>query len=180
MAAAGLVCLSYRAMEDNQFLSACAPARTFWPAGENPPQRILVVEDDAVIREFAVQVLIRCGFEVDAAEDGAVAWDTLQTGRFDLIVTDNNMPNVTGVDLLKKLHAAQVALPVIMATGSLPQDEFTRSPWLQPAATLLKPYTIEQLLGTVKKVLRATAVVCGPVAEPANPQGLPAAGPRWQ
>ncbi len=180
MAAAGFACLSYRAMKDNSFLAACATVRTSRSARENPTHRILVVEDDAVIREFAVQVLARCGFAVDAAEDGAVAWDTLQTSRFDLMVTDNNMPRVTGVDLLKKLHAAHLALPVIMATGSLPQDEFTRSPWLQPAATLLKPYTIEQLLGTVKKVLRATAVVCGPVAEPANPQGLPADGPRWQ
>jgi DNA-binding response OmpR family regulator len=49
-----------------------------------------------------------------------------------------------------------MVLPVIMATGELPTEEFTRYPWLQPAATLLKPYTTAELLGTVKKVLRAT------------------------
>jgi len=41
-----------------------------------------------------------------------------------------------------------------MATGELPTEEFTRYPWLQPAAMLLKPYTIEELLGMVRKVLR--------------------------
>ena len=58
------------------------------------------------------------------------------------MVTDNEMPKVTGVDLLKKLHAARMAVPVIMATGALPVDEFTRYPWLQPAAMLIKPWFI--------------------------------------
>jgi len=47
-------------------------------------------------------------------------------------------------------------LPVIMATGALPPDEFTRHPWLQPAAILIKPYTIAQLLGAVKQALSAS------------------------
>ncbi len=66
------------------------------------------------------------------------------------------MPKVSGVELLKKLHSTPMALPVIMATGALPREEFTRYPWLQPAATLLKPYTGADLLGTVQEVLRAT------------------------
>lgn len=52
--------------------------------------------------------------------------------------------------MLKKLHAAH------MATGIVPEEEFIRCPWLQPAATLCKPCSIEQLLGTVREVLRAT------------------------
>jgi len=78
------------------------------------------------------------------------------------VITDNNMPRLTGIELLKKLCAARMALPVIMATGTLPKEEFTRYPWLQPAATLLKPYTVEELLGTVKEVLRATVSACSP------------------
>jgi len=46
-----------------------------------------------------------------------------------------------------------MALPVVMATGTLPKEEFTRQPWLQPAAMLPKPYTAEEMLRTVKKVL---------------------------
>jgi hypothetical protein len=63
-----------------------------------------------------------------------------------------------------------MALPVLMVTGNFPAWEFTRHPWLQPAATLLKPYTFEELLGKVREVLRATACV---VAESARP-------PDWQ
>lgn len=65
------------------------------------------------------------------------------------------MPKVTGIELLKKLHAAQMPLPAIMATGSLPQDEFVRHPQIKPAVLLLKPYTIEDLLKSVKQVLRS-------------------------
>lgn len=122
----------------------------------NPPPRILVVDDKPCICQLSSEALILCGYQADTAKDGAVAWDALQLNSYDLLVTDNNMPNVPGVELLKKLHAARIALPVIMATETLPNEEFTRYPWLQPAATLLAPYTIVQLLGMVKEVLRAT------------------------
>jgi FixJ family two-component response regulator len=67
------------------------------------------------------------------------------------------MPKVSGVELLKKLCAVRMDLPVIMATGTLPKEEFARYPWLQPAGTLLKPYTGEDMLRTVKRVLREDA-----------------------
>jgi hypothetical protein len=55
--------------------------------------------------------------------------------------------------LLKKLRGARMALPIIMATGILPEEEFQRYPWLQPAAVLIKPYTVTDLLETVRTVL---------------------------
>jgi DNA-binding response OmpR family regulator len=127
--------------------STCAPL---------PPCRILLVDDEPHIRQLNTGALIHSGYHVDAAEDGAAAWEALGADSYDLMITDNNMPRLTGVELLKKLHATRMVLPVIMATGELPTEEFTRYPWLQPAATLLKPYTTAELLGTVKKVLRAT------------------------
>jgi DNA-binding response OmpR family regulator len=118
--------------------------------------RILVVEDEAPVRQLNAEVLTRAGYEVDAAEDGAAAWEALNGDSYDLLITDNGMPRLSGLELLKKLRAARMELPVIMATGTLPTQEFAQSPWLRPAATLEKPYTIEELLRTVKKVLRAT------------------------
>jgi len=118
-----------------------------------PRCRVLVVEDDDGLRRLNTEVLKRSGYHVDAAEDGAAAWDAIQLNHYDLMVTDNNMPKVSGFELLKKLQAAGVVLPVIMATGELPEKEFAQHPWLQPGAILLKPYTIAELLGTVKKVL---------------------------
>jgi DNA-binding response OmpR family regulator len=122
----------------------------------NPVHRILVVEDDDDIRRINVEVLIKSGYQVDAAENGSVAWDNLQLNSYDLVITDNEMPKVSGVELLKKLSAAHMALPVIMATGNLPKDEFTRHPEIHPAAMLLKPYSCMEFLETVREVLCAT------------------------
>jgi DNA-binding response OmpR family regulator len=144
-----------------------------------PRHRILVVEDDGDIRQINTEALMRCGFHVDAAEDGAAAWDTLQLSGYDLMITDNDMPKVTGVELLKKLRAAHMALPVVMATGTLPREEFIRHPWLQPDAVLLKPYTIDELVGTVHQVLRVTGGSSGQNAPPPTWQNqLPPEG--WQ
>jgi DNA-binding response OmpR family regulator len=119
----------------------------------NLRERILVVEDDPAIRQLNTQILILSGYQVDAAEDGAAAWEALQQNNYDLMVTDNDMPKVTGVELIQKIQAARMALPVIMATGALP--EFHRYGTRQPAVTLLKPYTFHELLTAVKEVLAA-------------------------
>jgi DNA-binding response OmpR family regulator len=137
-------------------LTACQPGRPPLQDEGSAPTRILVVDDDSDMRLLNTEALIDSGYEVDDAPDGDAAWQALTTECYDLIITDNHMPKVTGIELLKKLRAAQMALPVIMATGNLPEHEFMLHPWLQPAATLLKPYTIDQLLVTVKEVLRAT------------------------
>src|SRR4029077_7795663 len=73
--------------------------------------------------------------------------------HYDLLVTDNNMPKVTGVELVKKLRSAYMTLPVIMVAGIIP-EELSRNPWLL-AATLAKPFAPDELLETVDKVLRA-------------------------
>jgi two-component system chemotaxis response regulator CheY len=141
----------------------------------DPPRRILVVDDNGDMRRLNAEVLIDSGYEVEAAEDGAAAWRTLQAGHYDLLITDNNMPNVTGVELLQKLRAAHMDLPVIMATSELPDEEFIRSPWLQPAATLVKPYTVGELLGTVTEVLCAIESAREQTATPPNRQSEPSA-----
>lgn len=99
-------------------------------------------------------VLHRAGYYVDTAEDGAFALELLGASRYNLMITDNNMPNLGGMDLFKKLYDTRMTLPFIMATGKIPEQEFIQCHWLQPAATLLKPYTVEELLGVVEAVLR--------------------------
>jgi len=134
----------------------------------NSRQRILVVEDDPLIRRINTEALTYSGYHVDAAADGAIAWSAIQRENYDLIVTDNNMPNMTGVDLLQSLHEARMSLPVIMATGTFPQDDLDRHPWLQIDATLLKPYTFHELLATVKSVLPADMIDSREFTPPAN------------
>ena len=118
-----------------------------------PPLRILVVEDEVEIRHLIVGKLRSTGFDVDETENGVFAWSYLQVYDYDLMITDNSMPKMTGLELLAKLRAARIVLPVIMATGVPPAKEFAESPWLIPDATLTKPYTLDELLETVRKVL---------------------------
>jgi len=118
-------------------------------ARSNPPQRILVVDDERYIRQLSTEVLIHSGYHADAAEAGAVAWDVLQFNRYDLLVTDNNMCRLTGIGLIKKLHAAHMALPVILMSGAMPTEELNRHPWLQLDAMLLIPFTSDELLANV-------------------------------
>jgi DNA-binding response OmpR family regulator len=132
---------------------ADAPA----PDQTSPPDciRILLVDDDFYIRELNAGVLIRFGYKVDTAVDGADAWKALNEQSYDLLITDNRMPRVTGMELIKKLRSEDMMLPVILASGTVPAEELKRHPWLQLDATLPKPFTITELLDTVKKVLRA-------------------------
>jgi len=136
---------------------ACAPL----PRKPNLPQRILVADDDTSVRQLSTEVLIDSGYEVDAAADGVAAWEALQLKAFNLLITDHNMPRLTGVELVKKLRSARMDLPVILATGRLPTEALAQNPSLQLAATLPKPFSIDELLETVRVVLRATVSVPG-------------------
>ena len=86
----------------------------------------------ANLRQINAMVLIHSGYAVDVAEDGAAAWEALQANRYDLMITDNNMPRLTGIELLKELRSARMRLPVIMATTTLPTEELAQNPWLEP------------------------------------------------
>jgi DNA-binding response OmpR family regulator len=132
-------------------VAAPAPDHAAAPLGI----RILLVDDDFYIRELNAGVLIRFGYKVDTANDGADAWQALNGGSYDLLITDNKMPRVTGLELIKKLRSEDMMLPVILASGTVPVEELKRHPWLQLDATLPKPFTITELLDTVKKVLHA-------------------------
>ena len=66
------------------------------------------------------------------------------------------MPKMSGVELLHKVHFARLGIPVVMVSGNLPQDAFAKYPWIKPAATLVKPYSIAKLVETVKYILGAS------------------------
>ncbi|MEI9864901.1 MAG: response regulator [Limisphaerales bacterium] len=80
--------------------------------------------------------------------------EALHNNNYDLLITDNEMPKMTGVELLEKLHHGRKFLPVIMATGTMPPEDLTHQPWLSVVTTLLKPYTLADLVKTVKSSLR--------------------------
>ena len=159
-----------RTMKNNELLQAGELAGAAVQCPVNPPQRILVVDDDSDLRLLDADVLALPGYHVDAAEDGAAGWEALQANNYNLLITEHSLPKLTGVELVRKLRSARMALPVVMAAGRLPTHELARNPSLQLAATLLKPFAVDALLDTVKNVLRATD----------SPRELIAPLPNWR
>ena len=119
----------------------------------SPPARILVVDDNSDTRQISVDILVGSGYDVDTAIDGAAGWEAIQDVTYDLTITDNKMPRMTGIELIEKVRSARLAVPVIMATRHLPAQEFIRQPWLKPDAALQRPFSNDELLAAVKQVL---------------------------
>jgi DNA-binding response OmpR family regulator len=121
-----------------------------------PTRRLLLVDDEREVLQLNAEALVRAGYQVDTAESGAAAWTALKANHYDALITDNTMPGVTGLDLIRKLRSEDMTLAVILASGTVPAEELDRSPWLQVHALLPKPYTVAALLRTVDQVLRTT------------------------
>ncbi len=132
------------------------------PARSAP--RILVVDEDRDLRQLYTEALAGQGYDVDAAGDGVAAWEALKANCYHLLITEHAIPSLTGVELVKLLRAARMAVPVVMAAERLPTHELARNPSLQLAATLSKPFPVDTLVETVNHVLRAPAPPPGPTA----------------
>jgi two-component system alkaline phosphatase synthesis response regulator PhoP len=155
------------------------PSAGPFPEQANQRQRILVVEKAEDLRQLNAEILMDAGYEVDVAEDGTAAWAALQVDHYDLLLTNQFLPKLSGVELLKKIHTARLTLPVIMVTEILPTWEFALHPCLQSVKMLRKPYTMDTLLGTVNSVLPQTAGVGAEmVPGPNRPDQRSAARPR--
>ncbi|RPG19742.1 MAG: hybrid sensor histidine kinase/response regulator [Phycisphaera sp. TMED9] len=81
-------------------------------------KRVLVVEDSITVREVERQILVQMGLEVETAVDGVDGWNALQSGQYDLVVTDIDMPRMNGIELVTTLRADErfKTIPVIVVS----------------------------------------------------------------
>ena len=119
------------------------------------PQAILVADDDAAMRYLISAILTGAGFKVDTAADGRQAYEGLQRDHYDLLVTDNEMPHLAGIGLIRQMRAAGMNLPVIIASGSFPEERVHDYQRLGIAAVVMKPFDFEDLLNAVRNALEA-------------------------
>ena len=127
-------------MKGNELLQAGELASTSVQSTAVRRPRILVVDDDRDLRKLYAEVLTRSGYGVDAVGDGAAGWKALKTSGYSLLITEHAIPVLTGLELVKMVRAARMALPVVMAAERLPAHELARNPSLQLAALLPKPF----------------------------------------
>lgn len=117
-------------------------------------KRLLVLDDDPNIRNTVVEVLERAGFIVHAGSDGEEGWQALSTTRYDLVVTDQQMPQLCGFDLLCRMRAAGINCPVVLVTGSRLLDQRIFEVF---EAVLFKPFFLYELVVTVQRVIHQSS-----------------------
>ncbi len=120
--------------------------------------KILIIEDDASGRELAVFNLSRAGYHVTAARDGNEGLDLLAEQTFNLVITDVKMPGISGIDVLRKIRAEYIELPVIIITAYANVTLAVDAMKLGAADFLGKPFSRDHLLLVVEKALKHQAL----------------------
>jgi DNA-binding response OmpR family regulator len=133
--------------------AATPPPRT---TGSTPRPRLLYVDDDPLLASIGKLALARAGYEVDIAGDGVSAWEAMNRVAYHLLVTDNDMPGLTGVELIALARCAGMRLPIVMASGSCAGISDSSDAGSKPLAFLPKPFVLETLLETVDLLLRTS------------------------
>jgi len=123
------------------------------PGAGGSPGRILVVDDDDGVREVVTIVLRRAGFQVGCAVDGESGWEALGAIRYDLLITDHQMPRLTGLGLLRRVRALPIQLPVILMSAKMPWGETDDWRLLKPGLAIEKPFSIGELLTAVRRTV---------------------------
>jgi two-component system cell cycle sensor histidine kinase/response regulator CckA len=118
------------------------------------PLRVLLVEDEAAVRELVERILRRAGFEVASAPDALVAIRTAaDAGPFDLLVSDVVMPGMNGLELARELRATRPELRVLLISGYTEEAVGRVGP--DGLDLLSKPFTADELLDRIRQVLQA-------------------------
>jgi predicted ATPase/signal transduction histidine kinase/CheY-like chemotaxis protein len=120
-----------------------------------PRRRVLVVDDESVVRRVATMILEREGYEVVAAEDGrdALAAVERSASGFDLVLLDLSMPGIDGWETLRILRSRGFAAPVLLTSGFNLRDQQGEAGGDAPQPFLPKPFTGAQLLAAVREQL---------------------------
>ena len=122
--------------------------------------KFLVVDDFSTMRRIVRGLLTEMGCSnVEEAEDGAVALQMLKTSRCDFVVSDINMPNMNGFDLLKALKADDNLkhIPVLMVTAEARKEDILLAAQSGAAGYVVKPFTKATLEEKVTKILQKLA-----------------------
>ncbi len=128
--------------------------------------RILVAEDDNAIRTIFTRLLEGEGYSVSAFANGKLALDAVESGaRFDVAITDLNMPGIAGDELLRRLKERSPLTPVIVVTGVRDTEAIEECFRNDAYRYLKKPFTKDELLALVKQALSEAAASSGRVGK---------------
>ncbi|QJB57951.1 chemotaxis response regulator CheY [Pseudodesulfovibrio sp. zrk46] len=117
--------------------------------------RVLVVDDFSTMRKIVKNILRQIGFtNIVEADDGSTAWEVLNKDNIDFIVSDWNMPTMSGIDLLRKVRASEeyADIPFLMVTAEAQQENIIEAVQAKVSNYIVKPFTPETLSQKIDKI----------------------------
>lgn len=134
--------------------------------------RILIVDDEAGMRELLKDALKLAGFETQAASDGMSALTLLRSYSPDIMIIDINMPLMDGFELVERLRKTGNEVPVLMLSARADRVDVTRGLTLGADDYVVKPFGLEELVLRLKAILRrshlssapSSTIKCGPIS----------------
>lgn len=123
------------------------------------PEKILVVDDEQIIRESLSFVLKKEGYQVDEAENGRIAYEMINDNFYDLVITDLEMPKMKGTELLEKMSGQQTKTSVIVITAYGSLDTAIQA--LRSGANdyILKPVEFDELLIKIRRLFKSQKLI---------------------
>jgi two-component system response regulator MprA len=121
--------------------------------GSDSSSKILVVDDDPLIRKLLIDLLTHDGYEVDAAEDPQAALKLLLRHRYSLLMTDLELPRTSGLELIHEVRGRGLRLPILVVSGN--QEAILKAAVqdLGRAECILKPFGIDAIRAAVARLL---------------------------
>ena len=123
----------------------------------DPAMKFLVVDDFSTMRRIVRNLLKELGYtNAEEAEDGVVALNMLKNNKFDFVVSDWNMPNMTGIELLKNIRADETLknLPVLMITAEARKENIIEAAQAGANGYIVKPFTAATLDEKLNKIFK--------------------------
>jgi CheY-like chemotaxis protein len=135
---------------------ATVPETASTPAAESGSERVLLVDDDPVQLKSLARMLERLGYKITARSSGRTAVTAFKKDpdAFDLVVTDQTMPRMSGIDLAKSLVQVRPDIPIILNTGFSEKVNGETVGHDGIRAFIMKPFTARELSGLIRRVLK--------------------------
>lgn len=121
----------------------------------DPDMRVLIVDDFSTMRRIVRNILRQIGLNnVVEADDGTTAWDTLNRDKIDFIVSDWNMPKMTGIELLRKVRSSEqfANIPFLMVTAEAQQENIIEAVQAKVSNYIVKPFTADTMKQKIDKI----------------------------
>ncbi|MBG0777974.1 MAG: chemotaxis response regulator CheY [Desulfovibrionaceae bacterium] len=116
---------------------------------------VLVVDDFSTMRRIVKNILRQIGFtRIEEADDGTTAWEAINKGGIDFVVSDWNMPQMTGIELLRKVRSSEefAKLPFLMVTAEAQQENIIEAAQAGVSNYIVKPFTADTLKAKIDKI----------------------------